>query len=670
MYTTEEQYVRSLQVMIDHFKKPMETMVRSGILDAITEEDIRGIFANVEEFFPINKHMKDQLKEVIDSWDHNTSMIGELFVKTAPFFKVYNKYGNNYETAIATLDRCMEDAKFAQIVQNLNEDLQGSVSLESLLIMPVQRIPRYNLLLRDLIAKTDDTHVDFANLSSALELYESVMEYLDADITLDENRKKFMSMSKMKGAQQLIKAHRVLIKEEVLGLGGDRTDKKSKTKVQLWLFNDVVVHLKTTKSKSKTNIASAKHTWPLNLTWLKDQKDDTSDAKLPYCFSLVGPLKTLNLRFPDPRSKQDWWKEIENAVKAVLNDQIAPDDVTRYGEYSFPDEKGKYDGWWCFGRIHGKGKFEYLGNTYYGDWEYNCKSGKGRMDLVTGERYEGEFATDKPNGKGKFFYNDGSVYEGEFLEGYRCGVGQFRYSNGDEYNGSWKENLPSGDGSYVTVSGFHYAGGWFNGKLHGNGRLVSPNGRYYDGDFCNGLKDGFGKLDYANGDQYIGQWKDDKRHGYGIFYSDVEGKYEGYWVADLREGPGRQEYVNGNSYDGAWKRGMWSGRGILRCVHGGVTAYDGEWLDGHIHGKGTLTLRSGDTYVGHFKEDEMDGTGKMTSINSIVFDGKWAGGRREGKCVLKIGPTKYQMAVKSGMMDEGERSFMTVPDMPLLHFDL
>ena len=37
-------------------------------------------------------------------------------------------------------------------------------SLQSLLIMPVQRVPRYELLLRELIKQTDDDHVDMADL--------------------------------------------------------------------------------------------------------------------------------------------------------------------------------------------------------------------------------------------------------------------------------------------------------------------------------------------------------------------------------------------------------------------------------------------------------------------------------------------------------------------------
>ena len=41
----------------------------------------------------------------------------------------------------------------------------------------------------------------------------------------------------------------------------------------------------------------------------------------------------------------------------MLNEDIAPDDVLRYGHYKFPTKQGgqkgggEYEGWWKFGRV-------------------------------------------------------------------------------------------------------------------------------------------------------------------------------------------------------------------------------------------------------------------------------------------------------------------------------
>jgi len=130
--------------------------------------------------------------------------------------------------------------------------------------------------------------------------------------------------------QKLIQAHRTLILEDVIVIKNqDQAKKKSilgkdQVKLQIWLFNDVLVHLKTSKSKTKTNVASAKYTWPLQLVWLKDEKEDSGEPKLPHSFTLVGPLKNYNLRFPDFSAKQKWFTAIKDAVQKVLTPEIAP----------------------------------------------------------------------------------------------------------------------------------------------------------------------------------------------------------------------------------------------------------------------------------------------------------------------------------------------------------
>jgi len=43
------------------------------------------------------------------------------------------------------------------------------MTLSSFLIMPIQRVPRYKLLLEELLRKTERTHADFGALNEALE---------------------------------------------------------------------------------------------------------------------------------------------------------------------------------------------------------------------------------------------------------------------------------------------------------------------------------------------------------------------------------------------------------------------------------------------------------------------------------------------------------------------
>jgi hypothetical protein len=291
---------------------------------------------------------------------------------------------------------------------------KDATKLESLLIQVIQRIPRLILLLNETASKTPVGHPDLDYLRQGAEALDRVMNYLNEDITSSEYREKFLNLrSKIKGADSLIEAHRILIAETTLCLRskniaavpGTGNGIKSKlksvakdSKLQIWLFNDVIVSLKSTKSKKRTNVSSTKYNWPLQLVWLRDIAElDPSDPKMPHSFVLIGPRKSYTLRFADMASKMTWFNKIKETVAKTLTEEIAPDDACRYGVFRFDEKHGPmYEGWWNMGRIHGLGTYKVFGNTYVGEWEYNRKHGNGTFHSVTGAEYRGQWEEDRP----------------------------------------------------------------------------------------------------------------------------------------------------------------------------------------------------------------------------------------------------------------------------------
>ena len=43
-----------------NYMKPLLIKVRTSVIENVPEEDVKSIFSNVEEFFPINQHMATQ----------------------------------------------------------------------------------------------------------------------------------------------------------------------------------------------------------------------------------------------------------------------------------------------------------------------------------------------------------------------------------------------------------------------------------------------------------------------------------------------------------------------------------------------------------------------------------------------------------------------------------
>jgi hypothetical protein len=82
---------------------------------------------------------------------------------------------SGYQTAMELWTRYLNNPTFV----NEHLALRKKMALDNLLIMPVQRIPRYNLLLRDLLKHTGESHPDFENLKQAIEVIQRLCDRID-----------------------------------------------------------------------------------------------------------------------------------------------------------------------------------------------------------------------------------------------------------------------------------------------------------------------------------------------------------------------------------------------------------------------------------------------------------------------------------------------------------
>jgi hypothetical protein len=98
--------------------------------------------------------------------------LARVFLHYGPFFNLYSEYLRNYQVANSRLQELTEASEdrtslassssspsdldlngFIETLQQVHPDWRGK-NLQHFLIMPVQRIPRYVLLLRDLLRHT------------------------------------------------------------------------------------------------------------------------------------------------------------------------------------------------------------------------------------------------------------------------------------------------------------------------------------------------------------------------------------------------------------------------------------------------------------------------------------------------------------------------------------
>jgi len=485
--------------MIEEYLKVLKKHALRPECKDVTLKMIEMIFSNIEMILPLNIELRNTLRERIGEWDDSKSLLGDVFLRMAPFFRLYTAYSNNYESASQTYTKEMKDNQtFINLVTQCNQ--KSTCRLQHLLIAPVQRIPRYNLLLADLLKNTETSHPDHANLTNAVQAIQGIASHVNESIRQSQLDHLLIGLiEKGISASDLLAPHRHLIKEDTLYLYDRGT--RTKERHLILLFNDVFVHIPHSKVKSSRHFTSPTYNWPLNLLWVSSSKIGGADN-----FEIVGPHGSFTVFVASPEDKKTWINVLKTEIKKNINHALNETPLlgsNRSASFVFSDGSS-YEGSWLNGKRHGFGTSRAHHQTYCGNFDNDLRSGRGTMTFVCGTKYEGEWTDNVFHGQGSIVYPSGDRFEGEWRSGQRCGLGTFQYINGDRYEGEWRADLP-----------------------HGQGKLVFKTGRRYEGQWSNGMRHGNGVFEYSIGSNYEGNWREDRRHGSGIMIERDGTIYDG-----------------------------------------------------------------------------------------------------------------------------------------------
>jgi hypothetical protein len=239
LFVTEQSYVASMMTLASAFEDPLvpsyDGFVVTELTDAVLEvlgaaptykpgellssEEHTLIFGAVKQLLPLNKMMLSQLGDLLSLWN-DESCVGDVLFTFAPFFKMYSESFTRQLAAGELLQKLRAQRPgFEEFLDTASASVAcKGQTIESFLIMPVQRIPRYRLLLEQLITCTPLEHPDFARCSAALTQISSVASELNQSLYRFEQSAAMHKAvySFRPPLLQLIQPHRILLHEGTL----------------------------------------------------------------------------------------------------------------------------------------------------------------------------------------------------------------------------------------------------------------------------------------------------------------------------------------------------------------------------------------------------------------------------------------------------------------------
>uniref|UniRef100_A0AAX7VSE6 FYVE, RhoGEF and PH domain containing 1 n=1 Tax=Astatotilapia calliptera TaxID=8154 RepID=A0AAX7VSE6_ASTCA len=238
---TEIAYVSKLHLLDQVFCARLLEEARSR--SSFPCDVVLGIFSNICSIYCFHQQfLLPALQKRMEEWDLNPR-IGDILQKLAPFLKMYGEYVKNFDRAMELVNIWMErSTQFKTIVQEIQrEERCGNLTLQHHMLEPVQRIPRYELLLKDYLHRLPEDAPDYRDAQKSLELIATAAEHSNAAIRKMERMRKLLKVYELLGGEEdIVNPTNELIKEgHILKLSNKNGTTQDR---YLILFNDRLLY--------------------------------------------------------------------------------------------------------------------------------------------------------------------------------------------------------------------------------------------------------------------------------------------------------------------------------------------------------------------------------------------------------------------------------------------
>ncbi|XP_013912398.1 PREDICTED: FYVE, RhoGEF and PH domain-containing protein 3-like [Thamnophis sirtalis] len=302
---TEEAYVNRLYLLDQVF---CTKLYESGIPPDV----VTGIFSNISSIYRFHEQfLLPELKtRITDEWDKNPRL-GDILQKLAPFLKMYGEYVKNFDRAMDMVNTWMQrSSPFKDVIQNIQkQEICGNLTLQHHMLEPVQRIPRYELLLKDYLKKLPGESPDRKDAEKSLELISTAANHSNAAIRKMEKMHKLLEVyERLGGEEDIVNPANELIKEghiqKLSAKNGTAQDR------YLFLFNSMVLYC-----VPKLRLIGQKFSVREKIDIAGLQVQEIVKQNVTHTFSITGKKRSLELQARTEEEKKDWIQVIQATIE-------------------------------------------------------------------------------------------------------------------------------------------------------------------------------------------------------------------------------------------------------------------------------------------------------------------------------------------------------------------
>eukprot|EP01113_Clastostelium_recurvatum_P039518 TRINITY_DN6041_c0_g2_i6.p1 TRINITY_DN6041_c0_g2~~TRINITY_DN6041_c0_g2_i6.p1 ORF type:complete len:1168 (-),score=332.78 TRINITY_DN6041_c0_g2_i6:54-3242(-) len=319
---TERDYVNNLGVCLALYQDRMLEEINKN-RGALERGDLKMIFGDFEAVLSFHKAFLSRLEE---SMSRSRYDIPNLFLSSSSpsspssspppstssslflgdLLHVYIPYVQKFSTVMTTVQNLRNSReRFSQFMDDCQHDpLAKGLDLASYLIMPIQRIPRYSLLLQELLKHTRPDHTEYDKLGEALTKVKDIALNLNEKKRDSENKSKLFEITAvLEGTYEpLFSQGRRHVKDAILH------ENKTNKQMALYLFSDILIFGKLEKKQRGGVARKVKYLGTLKIDEIDVQSiPDTLSIKHAFRITrITGAIVNLSLSAKTENEKKEW----------------------------------------------------------------------------------------------------------------------------------------------------------------------------------------------------------------------------------------------------------------------------------------------------------------------------------------------------------------------------
>ncbi|KAG7257344.1 hypothetical protein CRUP_011527, partial [Coryphaenoides rupestris] len=291
---TEKDYVKDMGIVVEGF---MKTMEESGVPEDMKGKD-KMVFGNIHQIYDWHRDFfVGELEKCLE--DHQ--LLPQLFIKHARRLHMYVVYCQNKpksEFIVAEYDKYFE---------GIQQDIQSRLTISDFLIKPIQRITKYQLLLKDFLKYSTKAGIDCEQIEKAVDLMSQVPKLCND----------MMNLGRLQGFEGKLTSQGKLLQQETFFVTEQDGGVLSRSKERrVFLFEQIVIFSELLRKGSSTPGYLFKKSIKVSFLGL-DDAGDSDPCRLVLWHR--GSAERYTLQAANTEVKQLWVEHIQEVLDAQSN---------------------------------------------------------------------------------------------------------------------------------------------------------------------------------------------------------------------------------------------------------------------------------------------------------------------------------------------------------------